>query len=284
MPGRLQGAEVVKPAFRVVTWNCRRASAASGLWDYLLELDPDVALLQDFGSVPDRVRSQYTHAMNVKPPAANRAPRHMTGVLVKSADVEDLPLPAPNEWVARELENMGEFLNAKVVTLSGGIRLKVISVYSPAFPIDPERLKGIDTSSIQLTQSRDLWVTELMWAALTSMKVSEEEPVVVGGDLNSSETFDILWRGGPRGNREIMDRMNALGFYDCLRMFKGELTPTFRTPRGGQLVHQLDHLYVTPLLLSRLAWCDIGSITRIFEAKPTLSDHLPIVADFMWPN
>ena len=42
-----------------------------------------------------------------------------------------------------------------------------------------------------------------------------EEPFIVAGDLNSSETFDYLWHGDPSGNREIMDRMNALGFYDC---------------------------------------------------------------------
>src|SRR5688572_4259823 len=54
----------------------------------------------------------------------------------------------------------------------------------------------------------------------------------------------------------IMDRMNPLGLYDSLRMFKGHLTPTFRSPRGGSVIHQLDHLYVTPSLLSRLSWCD----------------------------
>ena len=39
----------------------------------------------------------------------------------------------------------------------------------------------------------------------------------MAGDLNSSETFDYLWHGDPSGNREIMDRMNALGFYDCFQ-------------------------------------------------------------------
>jgi exonuclease III len=83
---------------------------------------------------------------------------------------------------------------------------------------------------------------------------------------------------------EIMERMNALGFYDCLRMFKGKLTPTFRNPSGGMVIHQLDHLYVTPMLLSRFARCDVGSTERVLEPSPMLSDHLPIVADFNWPE
>jgi exonuclease III len=266
-----------------VTWNCRHASLASKLWDYLLELDPDIALLQDFGALPGHVLERYTHAPNTRLAATDHTPRHMTGVLFKGTNAEDLPLPAPADWVARELEAHGEFFTAKTVTLLNGITLKVLSVYSPAFPIDPTRLKEIDTRDIQLTQNRDFWATELMWAAVKSMQIANEEPFIVAGDLNSSETFDYLWKGGPRGNREIMDRMNALGLYDCLRMFTGTLTPTFRSPRGGSVIHQLDHLYVTPMLLSRLTWCDVGSAERIFAPRPMLSDHLPIVADFTWP-
>lgn len=269
--------------FRILTWNCRRASTTSRLWDYLLELDPDVALLQDFGAVPEHVLQQYTHAPNTKALAGDGAPRHMTGVLFKGTGVADLPLPAPVDWVARELDTYGEFFAAKEVTLHSGITLKVLSVYSLAFPIDRARMKEIDTTGVQLAQSRDVWATELMWAALRSMRIVNEEPFIVAGDLNSSETFD-LWPGGPRGNREIIERMNALGFYDCLRMFQGKLTPTFRTPRGGMVIHQLDHLYVTPMLLSRLARCDVGSKERVFEPRPMLSDHLPIVADFSWPE
>lgn len=269
--------------FRIVTWNCRRAAVGSGLWDYLLELKPDVALLQDYGAIPDRVLDVYTHAPNGTVFGSERAPRHMSGVLLRGVTTEDIALPAPNDWVARELENWKEFFTAKAISLHTGIRLKVLSVYSPAFPVDRERLTDIDTTGIQLTQNRDLWGTELLWAAMKAMSVAAEEPLIVAGDLNSSETFD-LWRGGPRGNRELIDRMNALGFYDCLRMFRGEPTPTFRTPRGGTLVHQLDHLYVTPMLLSRLRWCDVGEAERIFTPRPMLSDHLPIIADFVWPE
>ncbi|HEV2127124.1 MAG TPA: hypothetical protein VGR22_00720 [Thermomicrobiales bacterium] len=186
---------------------------SSKLWDYLLELDPDVALLQDFGAIPDHVLHVYTHARNTKPIVADRTPQFMTGILVKGVS-DDIALPAPTEWVARELENFEEFLTAKAVTLHDRVRLRTLSVDSPAFPVDRARLEGIDTTGIQLTQNRDVWGTELMWATLKSMGIGPEEPLIVGGDLNSSETFDYLWRGGPRGNREIMDRMNAL---ECSR-------------------------------------------------------------------
>ena len=269
---------------RVVTWNCRRASTKSSAWDYLLELDPDVALLQDFGPIPDRVTDGYSCAFSTAPAAAGRSIRHFTGVLVKGDVTKDILLPAPTDWVARELDNYKEFFCAREVVLSTGVPLNVMSVYSPAIPIDKKRLQGIDTTGIKLTHSRDLWATELMWATLGSMNISEINPFIVAGDLNSSETFDYLWSGGPRGNLEIMERMNALGFTECLRSFQGKLTPTFRTPRGGMIIHQLDHIYVTSTLLQKLTHCDTGSIDRVFGPSPMLSDHLPIVADFISQN
>jgi endonuclease/exonuclease/phosphatase family metal-dependent hydrolase len=102
----------------------------------------------------------------------------------------------------------------------------------------------------------------------------------VAGDFNSSETFDSP---KPRGNREFMERMNGLGLTEGLRACTGQLTPTFRTPRGGFVVHQLDHLYVTEALRRHLTECGVGSAQRVFESARPLSDHLPIVADFTLP-
>ncbi len=267
--------------FRIVAWNCRRAALKSGAWDYLLELDPDVALLQEVGAVPPRVSDVYTSAEATPVTRTGRPQRFRTAVLVRGEIAGDVELPAPSGWVARELAFfMGNFV-AKRVTLRNGLDLKVISAHSPAFPIDWSRLKGVDTTGIQLTQNRDVWATEILWASLGSMGIAADDPFVVGGDFNSSETFDTLWAGGPRGNREFIERMNALGLHECLRTFQGQLTPTFRSPRGGSVIHQLDHLYVTSALLGKLVRCDVDSADRVFGATPTLSDHLPIVADFV---
>lgn len=263
--------------YRIVTWNCRRASKSSQLWDYLLELDPDVAILQDYGTIPERVLQAYFHAQNTAVSVGRGAPRSFTGILVKGESVEDIRLSAPTEWVARELEHFREFFTAKRIRLHSGVDLNVISAYSPAFPIDPTRLIGVDTMGIQLTHNRKMWGTELLWASLKALNFTVDDPFIVAGDLNSSETFDYP---KPRGNREIIERMNALGLFDCLRTFKKQLTPTFRTPRGGFVIHQLDHLYVTDALLRNLTWCDVGSADRVFNTSPSLSDHLPIVADF----
>lgn len=82
----------------------------------------------------------------------------------------------------------------------------------------------------------------------------------MGGDLNSLETFDKEWqeknsvRFGIRssGNKEILERMDNLGFKECL--------------------------FVTNDLYSRIQTCTVGDQSIIFGEL--LRDHLPIIADF----
>ena len=74
--------------------------------------------------------------------------------------------------------------------LHGGPLLNVICVYSPAWPVDRGRLAGIDVSGVRLKQNRDVWVSDLLRAALSYMKLQPEEPWIVAGDFNLCETFD----------------------------------------------------------------------------------------------
>lgn len=95
---------------------------------------------------------------------------------------------------------------------------------------------------------------------------------------NSSPTFDYLWKGGPHGNQEVLDRMNALELVECLFHSKGVLTPTFKNATDKKVIHQIDHLFVSADLISNLGFCETGNAQHIFENS--LSDHLPIIADF----
>src|SRR6185312_1561139 len=106
----------------------------------------------------------------------------------------------------------------------GETLLRVVSVHSPAWEIDRSRLAGIDKSAVQLALSPDVWLSDCLWATLPR---EPSEAWIVGGDFNLSETFDA-WKGGPRGNREYLERMAARGFTECLREVTGRVTPTFR--------------------------------------------------------
>ena len=265
---------------RIVSWNVRRATARSGVWPILLHLDPDIALLQEVSNIPENVQSTYDCEMK-KATGKNGKPQNFgTAIVVKGKIQNPLHLESEFDWVNCEREYFSGNIVGCEVSLGdhGANTFNVISVYSPAWPVDDDRIAGIDVTPVKLEQNPKVWVTEILWSLLKGSVATADKNWIVGGDFNSSETFDYLWNNGPRGNREIMDRLNALGLEECLRKHQNQLVPTFRNPRGGGIIHQIDHIYVSTQLSNTLRYCNVDYEAEVFGQQ--LSDHLPIIADF----
>lgn len=261
---------------RICCWNVRRAVSGSPVWTLFDEISPDLALLQEVGGLPKSITDHYQVAIRKAAGKTNQQ-RFNTAILVRGELGPAIPLTTQWEWVNHELDRFSGNLVAHQVMVHGQT-YRVLSAYSPAWPIDPARLADIDVDVVKLKLNPNVWVTELFWAALQGACTADDAiPWVAGGDLNASETFDTLWSGGPRGNREFLDRMIGLGFTECLRCHKGRLVPTFRNPRGGRIIHQMDHLFVCNALAAKLVSCDVAAPTQVFGKS--LSDHLPIVLE-----
>jgi endonuclease/exonuclease/phosphatase family metal-dependent hydrolase len=260
-----------------MTWNMRRAKSSSKCWDLLDEIGPDLALLQEVGEFPSRMRAEYEIAEAIPTNRSGRPQKFRTALLARGRIRSEIDLVSEFDWVSQERIWFHGNILARTVSLYDGTAINVISLYSPAWPVAPARLVGIDVLGVKLEQNPDVWCTEILWSLLKSSMSRQPGPWVIGGDFNSSETFDA-WRVGGRGNIEIVRRLNGLGLTECLRAHQGRLVPTFRSPRGGSVIHQIDHLYVSDSMLNRLIHCNAPMEDRIFTEG--LSDHLPIVADF----
>lgn len=266
---------------RVVCWNCRRASENSTAWDYLLGLDPDLVLLQEVSSISERVLARYEHAFRRARGKTGAEQRFGTALLVRGRIVREWQVRSDKPWVNSELEHFsGNALSYEVEC--AGRSVHVMSVYNPAWQLDRARLESIEPGDVRLPQQAwKLWVADLLWDALRASPTPADANVIVGGDFNLSETFDILWGDGPRGNAEYLQRMKSLGLSDCLRHAQGALVPTFRNASNKKILHQMDHLFASAGLLARMRSCDVGRHADVFDTS--LSDHLPIVAEFGAP-
>ena len=263
-----------RPEMTVVSWNCQKACAGDPLWVYLLELDPDVALLQEVGELPKAVLDRFDCELQ-RAAGKNGSPLPSnTAILARGRIGDAIPLEGYSPGVDLAVRAFAGDLVAREVHLSDGVALKVISVYCPAHELDPDQLPGLDMT-IKLSENPYLWLTEVLWACLKQVSPSPAEYWIVGGDLNSSPTLDEHrpWAG----NSEVLLRMAGAGFVECLARSQGRLTPTYRFP-SRPMKHQLDHLFVTPALLDRLTFCTTGSRRRVFDGG--LSDHLPVIAQF----
>ncbi len=154
-------------------------------------------------------------------------------------------------------------------------------MHSP-WRVDKDRLVGVDLSKLG-TESPYLLGTAILWCALSNMVTTGNW--TVGGDFNCSETFDPEWQrvNGENptripGSAQMLRQICALGFIECLRKSEQEpIIPTFRH-RDKTIRHQIDHLFVSNSLASTLERCSVGDEATVFGRS--LSDHLPIVADF----
>jgi exonuclease III len=263
---------------RLLNWNVRRAKKESVAWEIVLNTEPDIVTLQEVGYIPDYLRDNYAVYEKRIVNKSGKEQKFSTAILVKGEILEQPELRTEIDWVNKELEFFSGNLLCCTVKVEDLSPINVVSVYSPAWPIDKAKLEGIDVSDIKLTQNPEVFCTEILWSALKANLPHRDEQWIVAGDFNSSVTFDHMWKRGPRGNQEIIDRMNALGLTECLYSFNGELVPTFRNSCGGKVIHQLDHVYVTHMLYSSLMDCRVGDSYSIFERS--LSDHLPIISNF----
>lgn len=262
---------------RVLTWNCRRASAQHPLWDYLVELAPDVALLQEVGALPERLLASFDSRLATPRTKDGRPQRFSSALLARGRIGNPVSLSSSHDWVDEQLKCFEGNVLSFEVTLGAQERLTVVAVYSPAWPVSRSAYGKQDVAGVKLEQNPDVWVTDLVTFALRSHHQENGRPWVVAGDFNSCETFDS-WKGGPRGNKEWLNRMAGLGFVECLRHHQGRLTPTFRGPGRKTASCQIDHLFVSQQLATRLIGCVTGAPDRVYGQQ--LSDHLPIISDF----
>lgn len=262
---------------RVITWNCNKATASRKSWDYLLELRPDVALLQEVASVPDSVEKAYKVYGHAATRQDGAKQKFMTTILSKATIKATQRIESRVPWVKRELDWFsGNFISCDVIA-GDSTTIRLVSVYSPAWPVAKSRIANDDVVDVKLKLNRDVWAADLLWVSLREALPTREGPWIVAGDFNCSETFDE-WDDGPRGNKEYLDRMSAIGLTECLRHHQGHLVPTFVNTDKKTLKHQMDHMFVTEDLASTLKACEVGDKDAVFGQK--MSDHLPIVADF----
>lgn len=268
---------------RIITWNVCRAIKSSQVWNILLNLQPDIALLQEVGEIPESIKEIYQIKSERPVTQKNNLQKFLTVILIKGEIIENIHLFSKKDWINKKLDFFkGNFIGC-VAKIEGYPQINVICVYSPAWNISKEQLIGIDISTVALKDKTKLSGAEILCDALKEV-VDNKNIWVVGGDYNWSDTFEKDYPGGPQGivscgSKELRDRMYSLGFKECLKEFNNSLVPTFKNHYGNRIIHQIDHLYVTENLFNNLSKCVVGD-NLIFEKK--LSDHLPIIADFKY--
>ena len=205
---------------KIITWNIHGAQKDSAVWDELLNFDPDIALLQEVGAFPAQLADTFDIVSRPAIYKTGRPQRFSTAVLVRGKILEEVALSSEFAWVNHELEFFKGNLISCRVQPKDRQPLIVVSVYSPAWAVGRERLKEVDVSQVKTKVNPDVWVTDILWAALQNT-ISGNDTWVVGGDCNSCETFDADWQDRNKrlfsirssGNAEMLDHLTTGSHY-----------------------------------------------------------------------
>jgi exonuclease III len=128
----------------------------------------------------------------------------------------------------------------------------------------------VDIASVKTPSAGRVWPGDLLWRATRALP-SSGASAVLGGDWNTSLRFDEVY--GPRGNAEFFDRMRDSGWCDAMKKFQeAEVQTYFRAGKGP---YQLDHVFLTSDLFSRLRGAEVTATTQVLAA----SDHAPIILE-----
>ena len=228
---------------KILTWNINKAAyTRKNLWKYLKKLDFDIGLFQEVYILPHEMRKNY-HIVRGE----------MNAILLrqnifKNVEKENiLHVNSENDVVA-------DFSVSCETDLFGN-KLIFLSIYN---------YMGPDVSDF----------SEFLEILYGYIQGNIDKVIIIGGDLNMDEKFQKQLKKWGLLVRKMKKELSKFGYIDVLYEKYGENTFTFLA-HSNRKPYQLDYLFIPKSI--KIVDVKVGDKNEIFNTKPRLSDHLPII-------
>jgi exonuclease III len=235
---------------KVISWNINGNVRA---WDYLRQVvAPSIALLQEVPNL--QLPSGEALAFNATVDSREIPGRQGTAVYTRGLPVNTSPIMASGERFA-----------AADVVVAHGVVVLVASIHP-------------DTKRSNLSAVRQV---ESVLSAIESRLGTPTR--IIGGDLNTARNASQYWPGPKWRHDDFWRNIDSgeIGLHDCFRKFHSAEVQTYffrgkpQTTGWRARKFQLDHLFVSADLYTRVSFCDVLDTPEV----RALSDHLPLVAE-----
>jgi len=255
---------------RILVWNIKRGGSKSESWEMINTHNPDVCLLQEVSSIPSFISNQF-QVIEEHPTNKNLEKQKFKSVILIRNGVKYTT--SNFTFSTKTSENIYQHFKGNLLGITTET-FTFINVYSPPWEVSNSLYDWKDIYDLKLKSNSKLFITEILYDLIRS--TSFPNNLIFGGDFNSSIKFDF-GRKGNSGNQEIISRLHQLDYFDSLSEFNGGLVPTFQNPRGKEIIHQIDYLYIHKSLLNHVSSCQLVDKRTVLKNK--ISDHIPIVLD-----
>lgn len=98
--------------------------------------------------------------------------------------------------------------------------------------------------------------------------------IILGGDFNVSEQFDVKFKGEFPSHKIVFDRIENFGLINCTKKFYNGHIQT-HVHSKSDFEWQNDYLFVSENIINEVKSCEVISNKEILD----FSDHLPVIID-----
>ncbi len=230
---------------KIIVWNINRASyIRKSLWEYLNELDFDVGLFQEVYMIPYSIRKKYYSIRG-----------EMNVILIK----KNIGIEPKKEDIFSNNNNpnidtiMDICVGAKIELTK--TKLVIFSIYNYI---------GFSNSDFYT----------FLKVMLNYIRYNKDKLIIIGGDFNMDEKFKGNYKTLGKLAKNLKEELYKLGYYDVLFSKFDSESFTFIAHKNKEK-YQLDYLFIPTY--SKVNKIEVGNRNNIFNQKPKLSDHLPII-------
>ncbi|MBC8407462.1 MAG: endonuclease/exonuclease/phosphatase family protein [Rhodobacteraceae bacterium] len=255
---------------KILTWNIKRGGVSSdGIWQLINIEDPDIVLLQECKEIPNSFKEKY-NIIKRKAVKKNLTKQSFETVLMSKYKMKEI-IPYENEEVLSTMKKLdGNIIFSQVYTENE--IFKIASVYLPAWGLNQDFIDKSLSDKIRSPLSKIAWSPSILSYSLAKIENFKNENWIIAGDFNLAET--LSGRIGEISKTEF-NKFRDVGLVDAISEVNKKQIPTFKNTNGGSVKHQIDYVFVTEKILSRVSECLVLNDKHVFEKK--VSDHLPVL-------
>ena len=249
---------------RIVSWNLARNTTSRSwsvhdrAWEYLAELDPDIALLQE-ATVPEWARERWS----VVAPS-----RSQWGSAVIARPSLAL-LEGPVDWEGGY--EQGVLLATAEATPANGSSILLGSVHAVVGTVSNEILDMFDPAALKRPHEPRPYPNDVAYAIYRERV--RDRRFLVSGDWNTARLWDVLHSRAHEA--DFFARAEEDGWIECYRLFHEQEGRTWF--RGTDAPYQLDHAFCDAETAQLLRSCSIDPHPA---EQLHLSDHAPLLMEF----
>jgi len=228
---------------KLVSWNINRASyKRKNFWDFFEKLNFDIGLFQEVYMIPYRIRKKYEVIRG-----------EMKAILLKkdmNAKLSKINVLNINS----ENESLFDFCISCEIELIGKTMV-LVNIYNYNGPTEDDFLE----------------FSEFLWDYISN---NTNKLIIVGGDFNMDEEFQGKYRKWGMVIKNVKENLYKLGYKEVLSNSLDVKSYTF-VSLINKKPYQLDYLFIPKNM--KINKINTVNENEIFNQKPRLSDHLPII-------